>query len=301
MQRRTRRVLHAATVAMAAVVAAGALAPALAAQGGTEVWVASLSGSGTTLRVGRPVNLTKRPGYDNQPAFTADGAAVFYTSVRDDGQADIWRVALDGSAPLPFTRTPESEYSATLMPDGVGVSVIRVEADSTQRLWAFGFDGTASRVILPGLKPVGYHVWISAGSLGAFVLGEPNALVLANPMTERVDTLARGIGRAFARVPGRDAFTYVQMYRDSAVIHEVDARTARVRRLLPAPPGGEYHVWTRDGALIASAGSRLYLRVDGRWDVLADLAAYGLRGITRLALSPAGDAIAVVAGEAAPR
>ncbi len=60
-------------------------------------------------------------------------------------------------------------------------------------------------------------------------------------------------------------------------------------------------MWTRDGALIASAGSRLYLRVDGRWDVLADLAAYGLRGITRLALSPAGDAIAVVAGEAAPR
>lgn len=266
------------------------------------MWVASLSGSNTTLSVGRPVNLTKRAGYDNQPAFTADGKAVLYTAIHDDGPSDIWRVALDGSAPTPFTRTPQSEYSATLMPDGRGVSVIRVELpDSTQRLWAFGPGGSAERVILPGLKPVGYHVWVGGSNIGAFVLGNPNALVLANPQTERVDTLARGIGRAFARVPGREAFTFVMMYRDSAVVHEVDVRTSAVRRLFPMPQGGEYHVWTKDGALIASAGSRLYLRVDGRWDVLADLAAYGVRSITRLALSPAGDAIALVAEEGPAR
>ncbi|MBX3173819.1 MAG: PD40 domain-containing protein [Gemmatimonadaceae bacterium] len=275
---------------------------AATAQGGTDVWVVSLSGSNNTLSVGRPVNLTKRPGYDNQPAFTADGKAVLFTSIRDDGPSDIWRVALDGSAATPFTRTPQSEYSATLMPDGRGVSVIRVELpDSTQRLWAFGPDGSAERVILPGLEPVGYHVWVGGSNIGAFVLGNPNALVLANPQTERVDTLARGIGRAFARVPGREAFTFVMAYRDSAVIHEVDVRTAAVRRLFPVPQGGEYHVWTKDGALIASAGSRLYLRVDDRWDVLADLAAYGARGITRLALSPAGDAIAFVADEGPAR
>src|SRR5690606_9596271 len=178
----------------------------VAAQGGTDVWVASLSERGSTITVGRPVNLTKRPGYDNQPAFTPDGTALLFTSIREDAQADIWRVALDGSAPQRVTTTSESEYSGTPMLDGNGFSVIRVERDSTQRLWEFAWDGSARRVILPGLKPVGYHVWVSEGALGAFVLGEPNALVLADPRTERVDTLARGIGRAFARVPGRDAF-----------------------------------------------------------------------------------------------
>lgn len=290
--------MRAAVAGLVGMLGAGS---ALGAQAGSDIWVASLSGSGTTLRVGRPVNLTKRVGYDNQPAFTADGRALLYTVIDADGRADIWRIGLDGSSARAFTRTVESEYSATLMPDGQGVSVIRVERDSTQRLWAFGLDGSASRVILPGLKPVGYHVWVGPANIGAFVLGDPNALVLANPQTERVDTLARGIARALVRVPGRDAFTFVQMYEDSAVVHEVDVRTSRVARVAELPAGGEYHFWTKDGALVASSGSRLYRRVNGRWDVLADLAAYGLRGITRLALSPAGDVIALVADEGPPR
>lgn len=278
-------------------------APSLAAQGGTEIWVASLSERGSTITVGRPVNVTKRPGYDNQPAFTRDGAAVLFTSIREDAQADIWRVAIDGSAPQRLTTTSESEYSATLMPSGNGFSVIRVERDSTQRLWEFAWDGSATRVILPGLKPVGYHVWVGEGAIGAFVLRDPtvpedlNALVLADPRTERVDTLARGIGRAFARVPGRDAFTFVHFHGDTSVIGEVDVRTGGVRRITHPPTGGEYHVWTQGGRLIASSGPRLYLWIDGRWDVIAELAVFGVRNITRLALSPAGDRIAFVSDE----
>lgn len=284
-----------------ATIAVAVGAAPLAAQGGTDIWVVSLRGSGTTLSAGRPVNLTKRPGYDNQPAFTPDGSALLYTAIHDNGPSDIWRLPLDGGAPTRVTQTaPESEYSATPMPDGRGFSVIRVEADSTQRLWAFAWDGAPGRVILPGLKPVGYHVWVGASAIGAFVLGEPNALVLANPLTERVDTLARGIGRAFARVPGREAFSFVHFHGDTAVIGEVDVRTAKVRRIVTPPPGGEYHVWTPDGALIASAGSRLYLMVDGRWDVLADFAADGVRGISRLALSPDGARLAFVAEERRP-
>lgn len=275
-----------------------ALAAPLAAQGGTDVWVVELRGSGNNRSTGRPVQLTQRVGYDNQPAFTPDGAAVLYTAIHDGGPSDIWRVPLGGGEPTRVTKTtPESEYSATPMPDGRGFSVIRVEADSTQRLWAFDWDGTPRRVILPALEPVGYHVWVGTAAIGAFVLGSPNALVLANPLTERVDTLARGIGRAFARVPGREAFTFVHFHGDTSVIGEVDVRTGGVRRVVTPPPGGEYHVWTPDGALIASSGSRLYLLVNGRWDVLADFAAEGVRGISRLALSPDGTALAFVAEE----
>ncbi|MEX2181509.1 MAG: hypothetical protein WD771_05665 [Gemmatimonadaceae bacterium] len=267
--------------------------PALA-QGGTDVWVATLAERGSALTVGTPRNLTARAGYDNQPSFTPDGSAVLFTSIRDDGQSDIWRVAVAGGAPRRVTATAESEYSATATPDGRGFTVIRVEADSTQRLWRFLWDGSAPTLILPGLKPVGYHVWVSDGALGAFVLGSPNALVLADPRTDRVDTLARRIGRAFARVPGRDAFTFAQLVGDTVWFSEVDVRTRGVRRLMVAPPGGEYHVWTPNGQLIATAGSRLYRWTDGRWDVLADFAVHGIRGISRIALSPRGDQVAFV-------
>ena len=268
------------------------------AQGGTDVWVASLTERGASLSVGRPRNVTARAGYDNQPSFTPDGAAVLFTSIHGDGQSDIWRVAVAGGTPSRVTTTAESEYSATGTPDGRGFTVIRVEPDSTQRLWRFPWDGTAPSLVLPGLKPVGYHVWVADHAIGAFILGvpngTPNALVLADPRTDRVDTLSRNIGRAFARVPGRDAFTFAQLAGDTVWFSEVDVRTGSVRRLMQAPPRGEYHVWTLNGELIATAGSRLYRWVDGRWDVLADFAVDGIRTISRIALSPAGDQIAFV-------
>jgi hypothetical protein len=270
----------------------------LGAQGGTDIWVVSVSATGTSATFDTPRNLTRRPGYDNQPTFTPDGAAVLFTRIEGDGPSDIWRAPLSGAVATRFTRTDvESEYSATVMPDGRGISVIRVEADSTQRLWAFGWDGMPSRVILPALKPVGYHVWVGEAAIGAFVLGEPNALVLIDPRTERVDTLARGIGRAFARVPGREAFTFIHFHGDTAVVGEVDTRTRAVRRVAVAPPGGEYHVWTPSGQLLLSAGSRIYRWTGTQWDVAADFAAFGVSGITRMALSPDGTQLAFVATE----
>src|SRR5207302_845078 len=68
----------------------------------------------------RLVNITNRPGYDNQPAF--DGSAILYTSIRD-GQADIWR--FEDGRHTQVTSTPESEYSAALSPDGSSISVVR--------------------------------------------------------------------------------------------------------------------------------------------------------------------------------
>lgn len=277
------------TVAMLA-----STASVVRAQGGTDVWVASFDEVGTHVSIGRPQNVTRRAGYDNQPAFTTDGRHLLFTSIRADAQADIWRVSVDGGVATPLTTTTESEYSATPTPDGLAFSVIRVERDSTQRLWRFPFDGGSPSLVLRALRPVGYHVWVGDATLGTFVLGAPNALVLVNTRSERADTLARDIGRALVRVPGRDAFTFLQSGRDTSWISEVDVRTHAVRRIAAAPARSDYHLWTPGGQLVVSSGSRLLIRVDGRWDVLADFAELGVKGISRLALSPRGDRIAFV-------
>jgi len=272
----------------------------LAAQSGTEIWVAPLRASATAM-IGEPVNVTRRPGYDNQPAFTPDGRALWFTRIGADAPADIWQVGIDGSAPTRITATDESEYSATVTPDGSALSVIRVERDSTQRLWRFPLDGSAPSLVLRVLRPVGYHVWVNEANLGAFVLGDPNALVLVDPRTERVDTLARDIGRALVRVPGRDAFTFLQVGRDTSWISEVDVRTRTIRRVAPAPRGSDYHVWTPGGRLLATQGLRVLVWVDGRWDSVLDLTRRGIGTLSRLAVSPTGDRIAFVADETSPR
>lgn len=282
--------------ALVAALAAPCIAAPLGAQGGTDILVAPFSDIAGRVSVGQPVNVTKRPGYDNQPAFTRDGSTILFTSTRGDGQADIWRVAVTGGAHTRVTTSdPESEYSATPIPGQDGFSAIRVERDSVQRLWRFDYDGGNARLVLTALRPVGYHVWVGELTLGAFVLGSPNALVQVDARTERADTVARNIGRALVRIPGRDAFSFLQLGGDTAWISEVDIRTRTVQRIAPSPAGSDYHLWTPNGRLIASSGMRLLIRVDGRWDVLADFAELGVRGISRLALSPRGDRIAFVA------
>lgn len=288
------------------VVSTMLLASALGAQGGTDIWVGELRGSGSALSLGDLRNVTRRAGYDNQPQFAPDGRSLLFTRIEADGRADSWRVTVDGRVVSQLTRTAvEQEYSPTPMPDGNGFSAIVVEADSTQRLWAYDWNGVPQRPIVPALKPVGYHVWVGLGNIGAFVLSQPtprdaNALVLMNPQTERVDTLARGIGRAFARVPGREAFTFVHFHGDTAVLGEVDVRTRGVRRVVVLPRGAEYHVWLPDGSALISGNGVLYRWAEGRLETFVDLRSRGIRDVSRLALSADGTHLAIVGADQQP-
>src|ERR1700760_4851316 len=60
----------------------------------TDIYLARLRVEHGTVSVGPPVNITDRPGYDNQPSFTPDSKSILFTSVRADAQADIYRYDL---------------------------------------------------------------------------------------------------------------------------------------------------------------------------------------------------------------
>lgn len=280
--------------------------PSLAAQGppGTDIWMASLTLRGGRVSLSTPVNLTARPGYDNQPAFLPDGSGILFTRIGADGQADVWRYDFAAHAAHAITTTPESEYSPTPLPGSDGVSVVRVERDSTQRLWRFDGDGSHPTLLLERLKPVGYHAWAGNGALALFVLGNPNALVVAAVGTDRADTVARNIGRALQPIPGRRTVSYVQIVDSSdAWLMELDAATDSVRRLVRLPRGADFHAWTPGGLVLASDSTTLYQwdsHGAGPWLAVADLGALGLHGVTRLAVSPAGDRLALVARDPAP-
>src|ERR671914_787333 len=151
------------------LLAASLQAQAPQAPPGTDIWLARLDASGA---ISQPVNITNRPGYDNQPAFTPDGKVLLFTR-RDGEQTDIWAYDLTtrSSELSRITNTPESEYSPTVTPDGTGISVIRVEADGAQRLWRFTRDGQSPTLVLTNVKPVGYHAWGPDGQLALFILG----------------------------------------------------------------------------------------------------------------------------------
>lgn len=276
------------------------LSSALTAQAppGTDIYVASLSRAGDTLRVGPPTNLTSRPGYDNQPFFTPDGRGFYYTSARG-GQTDIYRYDFGAASARRVTDTPESEYSPTPMPDGTGFSVVRVERDSSQRLWAFTLGGVAVKPVLDSIKPVGYHAWLNADTVYVFVLGEPATLRLAVPARGTAATVASDIGRTILPVPGRHAISYIQ--RDSAggTIRSLDPASGSFVDLVRLPPGAEFFAWTPEGDLLSASGNAILRWRSGRpgWEVVARFSEPGLQKISRLAVSPTGDRVALVSDE----
>ncbi len=267
----------------------------------TDIYLASLRVADGRVQVGTPVNVTARSGYDNQPFFLPDGRAFLYTSIREDSQADIYRYDLERATSVRLTATRESEYSPTPLPDGRGFSTVRVEADSTQRLWAFDADGTQPRLVLDSIKPVGYHAWGDAHTLVLFVLGSPPTLQIADARTpgRPGEVVARDIGRSLQRVPGREAVAFLQ--RDSvagAWIKEVDVRTRVVTPLVRALEGADFFTWTPGRIVLMARGTKLYQwnpRRGGDWEEAADFAAAGLTNVSRLAVSPKGDHLAIVA------
>lgn len=272
--------------------------PVFAQAPATDIYLAPLSTVAGKPVLGIPVNVTHRPGYDNQPAFLPDGSGVLYTSVREDGQADIWRYDLATGTSSRVTTTPESEYSPTPLPSSPGFSVVRVEADSTQRLWAFAPDGSTPRLLLPGVKPVGYHAWSDRGDVALFVLGSPPTLQLVPAGDTAPIEVARDIGRGLQRVPGERRILFAQ--RDSAgfVITSLNLDDRAVTAVVHAPLN-DFFAYT-GGALVAADSTRL-LRfrpgVDSAWIPGDDLAALGIRRVTRIAVSPRGDYVAFVADD----
>ena len=270
----------------------------------TEIFLASFFAD-AAAPVGRLSNITSSPGYDNQPAFTPDGGAILFTSIRGGTQTDIYRHEIASGATTRVTNTPESEYSPTVTPDGSHISVIRVEADGTQRLWRFTADGRAPELVLTDVKPVGYHAWADDHTLALFVLGSPATLQLADTRTGKSETVVTGINRSVQRMPG-GAISFVQRTppaQDGGVasltISELDPKSRRVTPLTDAVAGAREAdcAWTPDGLLVMADKDALYGWRSGAaaWRKLADLASLGLHGVTRIAISPKGDRIAFVA------
>lgn len=309
---------HAQQPTPAAAPPSSAAPPSTAAQAppDTDIFVVSVTQNGSSWTFGEPANITRRAGYDNQPSFLPDGRSLLFTSQREKDQTDIYRYDFKTNATTQVTATPESEYSPTVMPGGKFFSVVRVEADKTQRLWKFPLAGGAASLVLDNVKPVGYHLWLDARTLALFVLGDekagtPNTLQLVTlkkdaPTAVEESTLHTSVGRSLQRVPRRaDSFSFVhKVAPDEWLIKIINVAAHQTELLTRTLPGSEDLAWLPDGTVLMAHDAKLFRFDPARptgWQQVADFTGTGLRRITRLALSPKADRLALVAQTGAAR
>ena len=283
---------------LAAILLAGNLAPALAQRlEHHDLVLFSLTQSADSVWIpAAPRFLTKfNPrGYNNQPNFISDNELYIVSqSLGDTTQTDILSLDLGLQTYTKVTATPlTDEYSPTLMPGGRRFSCVRVEEDGAQRLWSFPLDRSDNgRPEFSRIYGVGYHCWLRDTLVAFFIVGEnggPHTLQVAGLRGQKMQRIASNIGRCLLRTP-RGQLAFISKTNDQTwFLKTWDPATGKQDIVIKVPPGIEDFAILPDGSYVTGSGPRLYQYKPGReadWKEIANLTPYGVRAVTRMAVS----------------
>jgi len=284
---------------------------------GTDIYLVPIAPGLTAMKDAKPTPVSVAPGYDNQPYFSPDGSRILFAANRDGKQIDVFVFNREGSTVTQLTDTPTNENSPTYLPAGIGApggfSVVQTEPDRTQRLWRFNAQGRAPQVVLTDIKPVGYHAWVDFERLALFVLGQPATLRIANVATGKAEIAAEGIGRSLHRIPasaeasagkpGTRLVSFVQREASGDYwIKQIDITSKKIDPIVKTVDGSSDRdmAWMPDGkTILMSSRTKVFwwIRGGSGWTEVFDAATHGLGAVSRLAVSPKGDAVAIVVAE----
>lgn len=257
----------------------------------TDIWLTDIQTEKDTIRFTSPVNITSRPGYDNQPAFSPDGKYILFTSIRNDNQSDIYKCDMETKSISQYTNTTTSEYSPTFMPDGENISVVMVESDSTQRLWKFPIKGGLPALIMDKVDSIGYHCWIDTTTVILFLITKPATLQLVDLKTQKGTIMADSIGRSLHLI-NRKLF-----YSRNKEIYSSDFKKSVFETNKELD--GEDFCFLKTDQIIMGSQSKLFFKnlniKEKEWQEIANFASYGIKNIRRIAVSRDGKKLALVA------
>lgn len=274
------------------------------AQTGSEILLFDLKAKKGSVTISAPKNISNLPGYDNQPSFHSDEPFVYFSSFDTAGRSDIKRYDFVAGKLVNITFTREREYSPTLTPDKASLSCIIQRDNNAQDLGKYPVDGGEASVIIDNMT-IGYHVWADNSHLGMFVLGAngaPHTLHYMRLPTKEDTVIASDIGRSLHRIPDQRAISFIQRGKDSSTIMKFDTEKMKVSPITNTIANGDHIAWLPDGRIITSDGTKLFFfdpkKSSRGWtEITVESGSETLKGISRMAVSPKGDKLAVVVAE----
>lgn len=277
-------------LAMSASVPVGAQLPSV------DIYLCDFQEADGRVQLGKPLNVTRRQGYDNQPCFAPDGTYFLYSSADSGGHTDVFRYVIATGVVAQVTRTPEDEYSPTFLPGGGGFSSVRVESDGKQRLWKFDLDGTNPQLVLAGVDSVGYHAWLDENTLALFIVGEPHTLRIVDIRDGVEHLVASDIGRCVLRYYDSTDALFTAGRKHQWWFYRLERPSLEVRRVYRVLDGSEDAAWTPSGRLLMGLSDAIYVQDPSSGTGWWRVGVFGeVEGLTRLAVSPTGDRLAFVA------
>lgn len=115
---------------------------------------------------GKPVNLTNDPAVDAEPAWSADGTRIAFSS-RRTGNSELFVMALDGSELQQLTNNPGSDAQPSWSPDGQKIAFTR-SLGGNKEIFVMNADGTGEINITNHASADSEPAWSPAGDRIAF-------------------------------------------------------------------------------------------------------------------------------------
>ncbi|MEL7003232.1 MAG: hypothetical protein AAFN93_10930, partial [Bacteroidota bacterium] len=228
----------------------------LNAQPSTEIYIFDLTIENDLYRISNPTNISRNPGYDNQPFFLPDGSGLLYASNRGE-QTDVYKYDLTSGDTQQITDSEGSEYSPTVDPTGKYFSTIILEKDGTQLLWRYSIYGGKRELLIPDSK-VGYHCWLDHKTIATFVLGDPPTLELFDSSNSKKQILTKNIGRSLHKIPDTELISYVSKIGDDWIIKSLDPVSGESKSITNTLKKSEDLTWTKDGTILMGKDEKLY-------------------------------------------
>jgi hypothetical protein len=242
-------------------------------------------------------NISQNEGYNNQPSFY-DNNRVIYARDRD-GLTDIalYDIAKDSTSFL--NETPSgSEFSPTRIPDSPVVAAVRLDQDGTQQLYAYSAQDSTE--LLSDAK-VGYFDFYSVEEILAAVVN-PSGMNLhfINLKTQKDSLIITNVGRGVRKIPDSKFMSYTLVNESGDLdIYLLDVDKGLTSYFIcTLPIGIQDYVWLNSAEILIGSRNQLFIydtTGEASWVKVATLETDGLQQITRLAVSPNGNKIAVVA------
>ena len=267
---------------------------------GSEIYLFSIEKKNGKYVFTGGKNITKNPGYDNQPSFSLNNRSILYTSSRDGGDTNIYEYILAEEKAFQITTSSDGEYSPREL-DKNTITFVREGSGQEMTVWQYD---RATKKESPALKikePIGYYAWNYKGDALVWVR---YAFMIHWVNSEK------GINKYIAsyaqpsiphQIPRTGRFSFMERQpNDELWIREFDPQTQAVRPIVQSKDGKRDYCWMRDGSLLIGSGTKLYRfdeKKDKDWQLVADLSSFGIKDISRLAVSFDGKKLALVSNQ----
>ncbi len=268
------------------------------AQNNTEVYVFDIAPSYEGLELLNPRNISNNDGYDNQPSFISNETLVF--AGNNDGQTDISEYNLTSKLQKWVNnKTEGGEYSPQKFPSNNDLAAVRLDKDGLQRFYRYNSERGNSSELIENLQ-VAYFAFYNDKKILATVLdGDKMDLVMIDLPSKKADTLFYNAGRSLQKVPNTSSMSYSLVNEEGNLdLYLLDMNSYESFFVTELPIGIQDYVWINDTQVLVGSGNKLYMYDtlgESEWNRVASLEEYGIKNLTRMAISPNGKKLAVVA------